>query len=70
MSEMFTPCQIITIAAASATIPSLSNTLERTVFFGTLGFICAVSPLAKWSLQHHKEIIVGPWDIAHIVVEE
>lgn len=69
-SKMFTPCQIITIAAASATIPSLSNTLERTVFFGTLGFICAVSPLAKWSLQHHKEIIVGPWDIAHIVVEE
>uniref|UniRef100_A0A7S0AGE4 Uncharacterized protein n=1 Tax=Minutocellus polymorphus TaxID=265543 RepID=A0A7S0AGE4_9STRA len=69
-SKVFTLCQIITIAATSATIPSLSNMLERIVFFGTLGFICAVSPLAKWSLQHRKEIIVGPWDIVHIVVEE
>ena len=67
---MFTPCQIITVAAISATIPSLVNMLERIVFFGTLIFLCAVSPLVKWYLQYHKEIIVGPWDIAHIVVEE
>lgn len=67
---MFTPCQVITAAATSATIPLLANTLERIVFLSTLIFICAISPLAKWYLQHHKEIIVGPWDIAHIVVEE
>ena len=70
LAEIFTPCQIITVAATSATIPSLVNMLERVVFFGTLIFICAVSPSVKWYLQHHKEIIVGPWDIAHIVVEE
>ena len=70
LAEIFTPCQMITVAATSATIPLLVNMLERIVVFGTLIFICAVSPSVKWYLQHHKEIIVGPWDIAHIVVEE
>mmetsp|Transcript_6680 Transcript_6680/g.14610 ORF Transcript_6680/g.14610 Transcript_6680/m.14610 type:complete len:231 (+) Transcript_6680:468-1160(+) len=69
-SLLLSPCQVITTATSSATFPLLENALERTVFLVTLACICVVSPVVRWRLQRRKEIICGPWDIAHIIVEE
>ena len=60
---------ITTALCVSATL--LLESVEQQIEFGaTLLCICVVSPTMKWWLQQYKIIVVGPWDIAHIVVDD
>jgi len=61
---------ITTLGLSYSTFYLLRDGLEVQVFFGVLLFIMAVSPIWKCWLMRHKKSISGPWDIAHVVVEE
>jgi phosphatidylinositol glycan class C protein len=68
--QFISPCKIITTIAIVTTVPLLANALELFFFFSTMLFVCVVSPTSLWVLQRHKGVVVGPWDIAHIVVDD
>jgi len=54
-------------------IPSfilLNHGLETAVFVAVQSCILIIAPVYKAILQKHKAKISGPWDIAHIKVEE
>jgi hypothetical protein len=48
----------------------LNNGLEMNAFIAVQSCILIVAPVYKTALQKHKAKISGPWDIAHIKVEE
>jgi len=44
----------------------LNNGLETVLFQIVLTTIVGIAPVWRWLLQGKKEIIGGPWEIAHI----
>ena len=48
----------------------LRDGLEVQIFFIVLLFILVVAPIWKSWLMRHKTFISGPWDIAHVVLED
>jgi len=48
----------------------LNNGLETNAYIAIQSCILIVAPVYKTTLQKHKAKISGPWDIAHIKVEE
>mmetsp|Transcript_9261 Transcript_9261/g.22597 ORF Transcript_9261/g.22597 Transcript_9261/m.22597 type:complete len:405 (+) Transcript_9261:241-1455(+) len=59
------PCFIITVALSLAAWLILSP-FEKVLFAGMQFMVFVFSPCLQWRLQRHKQIITGPWDIAHI----
>mmetsp|Transcript_31479 Transcript_31479/g.66216 ORF Transcript_31479/g.66216 Transcript_31479/m.66216 type:complete len:373 (+) Transcript_31479:85-1203(+) len=59
------PCFIITFALSIAAWLLISS-FERILFASMQLLIFVMSPCLQWRLQRHKQIITGPWDIAHI----
>lgn len=57
---------ITTSAMGTSAYLLLNNGIERIFFQVTLVGIILIAPTLKWSLQGCKEIIGGPWEIAHI----
>ena len=44
----------------------LNDGIEKTAFKVILAFLVCFAPLWRWSLQGNKEVIGGPWEIAHV----
>jgi len=59
------PCFFIT-ALLSISAWQLLSPFERIHFSFLQMIILVVSPCIQWWLQRFKQIITGPWDIAHI----
>mmetsp|Transcript_31950 Transcript_31950/g.52743 ORF Transcript_31950/g.52743 Transcript_31950/m.52743 type:complete len:325 (+) Transcript_31950:188-1162(+) len=55
---------------AAATYVLLESMQEKIIFVGVLVTICWVAPAWKYHLQCYKVNIHGPWDIAHISIEQ
>ncbi|KAL3804318.1 hypothetical protein HJC23_011246 [Cyclotella cryptica] len=59
------PCFIITLTL-SVSVWLITTSLEKIIFLGVQWIILILSPCIQWNLQKHKQIIMGPWDIAHV----
>ncbi|KAL7484134.1 hypothetical protein ACHAW6_009771 [Cyclotella cf. meneghiniana] len=59
------PCFIITLTL-SVSVWLITTSLEKIIFLGVQWIVLILSPCIQWNLQKHKQIITGPWDIAHI----
>ena len=59
-----------TCGLSFSTLNLLRDGLEIQIFWGILFFILVAAPIWKCWLMTHKRTISGPWDIAHVVVEE
>jgi hypothetical protein len=60
------PSLIVTIALTVLAWMLLSLVEEKFIFLIIQKMVLLISPLIRFSLQKHKRIITGPWDIAHI----
>jgi hypothetical protein len=60
------PSLIVTIALTVLAWLLLSSVEEKFFFLIIQVMVLSISPLILFSLQKHKRIITGPWDIAHI----
>jgi len=59
------PCSIVTFTLSLAAWLLLSS-FEKFLFASLQLSVFVISPCLQWRLQRHKQIITGPWDIAHI----
>mmetsp|Transcript_33542 Transcript_33542/g.61740 ORF Transcript_33542/g.61740 Transcript_33542/m.61740 type:complete len:397 (-) Transcript_33542:4-1194(-) len=59
------PCSIVTFTLSLAAWLLLSS-FEKILFASLQLSVFVISPGLQWRLQRHKQIITGPWDIAHI----
>jgi len=59
------PCSIVTFTLSLAAWLLLSS-FEKVLFASLQMSVFVISPCLQWRLQRHKQIITGPWDIAHI----
>lgn len=59
------PCFIITFTLSLAAWLLISE-FEKLLFASLQLLLFVISPCLQWRLQRHKQIITGPWDIAHI----
>lgn len=55
-----------TCAMCTSAYLLLNDGIEKTVFQITLFCILVIAPTWRWLLQSRKEIIGGPWEIAHV----
>jgi hypothetical protein len=60
------PSLIVTIALTVLAWMLLSSVEDKFIFSIIQVMVLLISPLVRFSLQKHKRIITGPWDIAHI----
>jgi hypothetical protein len=64
---------VVLLAISSALLFALwvllHDARERVLVAGTVLTICFIAPAWKHHLQSRKVIISGPWDIAHITIE-
>lgn len=60
------PCSMIFLALSLAVLLVITE-FERVVFLVLQFLIMMASPTMQWWLQRYKQIITGPWDIAHVI---
>jgi hypothetical protein len=60
------PSLIVTIALTVLAWMLISSVEDKFIFLIVQVMVLLISPLIRFSLQKHKRIITGPWDIAHI----
>jgi len=64
-SNSATPTLIISVAVLISTLLLIRGKEIYFFILCQLSILC-IAPLWKWRLQRYKQIISGPWDIAHI----
>jgi len=48
----------------------LPTKIERRIFILLFSVLCFIVPILRWWMQGYKKVISGPWDIAHVTVNE